>query len=136
MVGLEFEPVRWTPTSMLLTTLITVEFKHNCNLETTCHIEQEGMISIMICIQSRKGMVQNNGLQRGLSAHLDCARPSTGSEEIESSCLYLIKLNPCNIYPRGIYFSMYMLGGGVIEQTVNKCFTACNTLLFWSRGKE
>ena len=39
MVELEFEPVRGTPTSMLLTTLITVEFKHNCTLETACHIE-------------------------------------------------------------------------------------------------
>ena len=115
-MGLEFEPVRWTPTSMLLTTLLQWSSSTTGPCKLHVALRQEGLLSIMICIQSRKGMGQNSGLQRELGAHLGCARPSTGSGEIESSCLYLIKLNRCNIYPGGIYFSMYMLGGGMLNK--------------------
>ena len=136
VVGLEFEPVRWTPTSMLLTALLQWSSSTAVPCKLRVALRQEGMLTVMICIQSRKGTVQNSGLQRGLGAHPGCAKPSTGSGENESSSSYLIKLNPCDIYLGGVYFSMYMLGGGEVEQTVNKCFTAYNTLLFWSRGKQ
>lgn len=70
---------------------------------------QEEMFGTMICIESRKGMVQNSSLQGGLGPHPEWARPSTGRGEDERTYLYLFKFHPLNIYLGGIHFKMYIL---------------------------
>lgn len=94
----------------VLEDLIIQELKHNCTKYKAWYAArmQEGMSSTMICMESRKRMIQNSGLQRGLGAYHDGTRPSTGYGENESVYLHVFKFHPFNIYLEGVYFKTYI----------------------------
>lgn len=119
----------------VLEDLIIQELKHNCTKHKAWYAAkmQEGMCSTMICMESRKRMIQNSGLQRRLGAYHVGARPSTGYGENESIYFHELKFHAFNIYFGGIYFKTYIW----IWRCVNKLsiifFTNQDTLLIWSK---
>lgn len=89
--------------------LIIQELKHRYTKYKAWYAArmQAGMSSTMICMESRKRMIQNSGLQRGLGAYYDGAMPSTGYGKSESVYLHVFKFHPFNIYLEGVYFKTY-----------------------------